>query len=495
VEDKALRSIPLSLLSFPSAKVVTVVSTVLLARLLAPSDFGLLALAVLATGLLTTISDSGLGGTLVLRQDLDRRAQGTVLTVMVATSVALSGVLVALAPAVAQLFREPRLTPILYVTAGTLVLAGPSFFYAAVLQRELLFGRRFASEFVQTAVNVAVAFPLAFAGAGVWSLVLGRVSGIAAYVVCAFVLAPYRVRPRLDRPLARELVGQGKGFVLQGVVAFAQKNTDYIAVGRVLGARALGFYSMAYRLAELPYSGITEPVAKVTFPGFARMRHRGEEWRPAFLTTLRVTALVACPLGVLLSATSAPFTEAILGEKWLAMIGPLAVLGIWGAVRPVEGTIGWLLNSIGEVGYVARASLLALVVLIPGLVLAATVGGVTAVAAVMGLHMVVLTVVLALAVRRIAGVTLGAQWGAVAPVVLACTLTWGATRGLVEVLAALPAFATLAVASLGGAAFYAAIIHLSQPQLLSQAVSLVGRALASRRGEDPIGAAPGEPAV
>src|SRR5918997_5502151 len=173
MEERAIRGVPWTLLAYASSKLVTVATTLVLARLLAPSDFGLVALAWVALGLVGVLRDLGLSATLVVRQDLDRTAQGTLLTLMLAIGTATAVVIAATAPLVASLFSEPRLSGILAGLAASLVVNGVTGFYEAVLQRELAFRARFVSQIAQVAVYAAVAIAAAAAGAGVWSLVAG----------------------------------------------------------------------------------------------------------------------------------------------------------------------------------------------------------------------------------------------------------------------------------------------------------------------------------
>jgi lipopolysaccharide exporter len=477
VEERAVRGAPWTILAYAANKLVTVATTLALARLLTPEDFGIVALALLAVVAISFLRDLGLSGTLVVRQELDRRAQGTVLALMLIMGALLSVLLAAISPLAAKLFDEPRLTGVLVALSGTVLLGGLTWFYETMLQRELAFKKRFVALSAQTAVYAIVALTLAAADGGVWSLVVGQLAGTVGFGAALVAVAPYHVVPRWDRATAADLLRSSGGFMAQGVTAFFQQNADYFAVGRVLGAAQVGFYSLAYRLAELPYWAIADPVARVTFPAFARMRHRREDVRVPFLATLRLVALVSCPFGVVLSGAAEPFTEAILGDKWLPMIGPLAVLGVWGAVRPVQVTVAWLLNSIGQAGLMGAISVAVLVPLVPGLFVAADLGGITAVAYVMLGDMTLSLLVLSWFAARRAGVPLTEQARAVAPIALACAIAWLATRGAAVALDEAPALLALVAAGLAGGAAYLAGVALVAPGLLREAAGQVARTL------------------
>ncbi len=162
----------------------------------------------------------GFSGTLVVRQDLDQRGKGTLLTLMALSGVGAALIAVALAPLAAAVFHAPRLIGILAVIALLLPLGSIAGFWEAILQRELEFRRRFAGLIVQSTVTAGVSIALAAAGEGVWALVFGQIAGMAALGLVLFAMAPYRVRPTFDREIARSALrhqsrvpGPGAGHV------------------------------------------------------------------------------------------------------------------------------------------------------------------------------------------------------------------------------------------------------------------------------------------
>jgi PST family polysaccharide transporter len=481
MEEKVIRGIPWTFLTLAGSRIVQISGTVVLARLLEPEDFGLVALALTISIFLGLVASLGLGGVFVVEQELDERAKGTYLTLFLAMGAAFALVMAALAPLAARVFDEPKLDEVvLGLSVMVFFSGGLNWFYEALMQRELEFRNRFVAQMVQAVTYAGVGVLLALLGAGVWSLVGGQIVGATAYATALLALAPYRVRPAWDRAEAARGVSEGRGFLVQTVTGFAAQNVDILLVGRVLGAARLGFYSMAVRLAELPNWFIAESVAKATFPGFARMRHRGEAVGPTFLTVLRLVAFVTCPLGILLSGAAEPITLVVFGERWSGMIGPLGVLGIWAAVKPVRNTIAWLLNSVGHQAVLGQLALVFLVLLVPSVYLAARLGGLTEVAWVVLAESALVTAALAVLARRRAGVPVAGQWRALAPVVLACAPAWGACR-----LTAEAASGTVGVVALGaplaaGLAAYLLVVLVLEPGLpgyaFDQLKRMVGRA-------------------
>ncbi|MFT3863139.1 MAG: lipopolysaccharide biosynthesis protein [Solirubrobacterales bacterium] len=479
---KAIRGVPWTIASYGATKAVNVITTIVLARIVSPADFGLVALATMALNLLAFVKDFGFAETMVSRHDLDRRQLGTILTLVNLLSLGLATVAALSAPLLARFFGEPHLTPVLQVMAVLLLVSGTANYYETVLEREMEFRRRFVALGLQSVATAVVAIPAAILGAGVWSLVAGQLAGLVTLGVVCYALAPYHVRPAWKRDELRPLFSTSSGFLLQNVSIFGRQNLDYIVVGRSFGSAAVGFYSMAFRLADLPYWAISDPVARVTFPSFSRTHGEGGDIRPTFLSVSRLVALVSCPVGVILSGAAGPFTATVFGSTWMPMVGPLAVLGIWAAIRPIDTTLNWFLNSIGHARVVGVYSTVVIAVLLPAFILAAHLGSITTVAWVVTADSFASLVFLILMVRRRGEVGYGDQRRSLQPVVLACFPTWIASRAVSEAFSDGPALAVLVAATVAGLAAYLVALVVLEPGLIKESLRQIGRTVG--RGEE-----------
>jgi lipopolysaccharide exporter len=478
MEEKAVRSVAWTVLSFAANRAITLFSTVALARLLVPADFGVVALATLTITIANVFASLGLGSVLVLRPEWEPRAQGTVLTLVLGSCAALTAVVALTAPLVARVLNEPRLTDILRVTSSTIFIAGWGAFYAVLNQRDLEFRKNFVAQLGQSVAYAGVAVGAAVLGAGVWSIVMGQLAQATAFSALLIGLASHRIRPTYLPAVARAALRTGRAYLAQGVLVAVQQNMDYLVVGRLLGSAPLGIYSMAFRLAELPMWAIGDPVAKVTFPAFARMRRRGEDVLSGFVTTLQLLAAVVFPIGAIMSATAEPFTMAVFGPKWLPMAAPLAVFGVWAAVRPLQNHTAWLFNSFDMAGSTARVSLAVLVALVPALIVAAH-ESVTWVAVVLLVHVTATLTVQMLLARRMIGLTLRRQLSALRPVAMGFAGAWVAARGAVALSEALSDVTQLVAGIAAGSVAYVAMLWLSDRALPRKAVGqllrVVGR--------------------
>lgn len=468
MEEKAIRSVPWTLLTYAVSRGLLLIATIAMARILDPRDFGIVALATLTLLTVAIFSDLGFGAAVIVRRDLGREGLRTALTAMLGLGLLVGVVVAAVSPLAGIAFDEPDLPPVLLALAVTVPIGAFVSFYDVVLQRELEFRRRFASHLVQGLTYLAAGVAAALAGAGVWSLVVAQVASVTLQAGTMMRLAPVRVRPGFSWPVARDLLRTGRGFVAQGWLGFASQNADYFIVGRVLGTVPLGFYSMAYRIGSLPYLAIADPIAKVTFPAFSQRRERGEDVAPAFLLTLRLIALVTVPAGVILSAAAGAFTESFFGADWRLMIGPLTALGVWGAIRPTQVTIGWLLNSMGLPGITAIVGACLLPISIATLVLAAQRGGITAVAWATVVLLVVNLGLMSLLAARRARVGLKRQLAALLPAAAGSGPAWLAARLVSDaIMPAHPLLAFMAAAGAGIAAFALVAIAVA-PRLASE---------------------------
>jgi O-antigen/teichoic acid export membrane protein len=471
-----VRSVPWTLLTYAGNRGIGFIASIALARLLLPSDFGLIALANSVTLALSYLRDLGLAATIISRHDLSRHAQGTILTMTIGLSVALGLAGFALAPVIATLFRDSELIDVVRVFSLTVCLGGFQSFGEAQLQKHLLFRERFITLVGQAVVYAVVAVGLAaVTDLGVWCLVIGRVAMSVSGTALAFIYAaPYWMRPSWGLDEARDVLRTSFGFLAQVLFYFMQNNSDYIVVGRYLSGTQVGLYYTAYRVAELPNAAISDSVSRVTFAAFSEMRGRGEDIREAYLSVLRLIVVVSAPLGIVLSTAAEPFTLAVLGEKWVGMASTLAILGLWASLYPLLNAASWLLNSSGAPGTVAKINAALYIPYLAGLVLAASSSGIEAVAWTVVVYMLVSLGVVWVACRARVGVPVRDQVLAVWPAMLACVPAWLAGYATAQLLSGGPWISLIGttVACLG---CYVAVLSLVDFGLVKRSIAQIGR--------------------
>ena len=368
LDRKLVRGSAWLALSFGGGQVVTFVVVAVLAHFVTPVGFGLVALASVAIVVATTLQESGLGLAVIRHRTDVERAAGTVFVFNVAAGIVLYWLTFAIAPLLADLFSQPRLTAVLRVLALVLVLRSFGVIPGAMIERELMFANRAKGELVGGIVQGLVAIPLAVAGAGVWSLVAGQLAGQCLQSALFWVFTPLRPSPRLfSFPLLRELGKFGRHMTAANLIALIDQNIDTLTVGRLVGAADVGFYNMAWRLANLPATGIGYIVGRVMFPAYATLQHDKTAFRHAFLTNVRRVALFSLPVGVGILLTAHPIVVGVFGDRWEPAVVPLQILSVFGVLRAFAGTTGPVIQAAGKPQLIVRLNLWQLAALCAGL--------------------------------------------------------------------------------------------------------------------------------
>lgn len=325
--------------------------TIILARLIAPEYFGLVSIATLAINSLVFFQELGFGAALIYRrqEDVETAAQTAHWTI-VASSLLLYAIGFLAAPLVAWFFRSPEVVPVLRVLLLTIVISSLGRVPFTLLARDLDFRKKVIPEFIAGLGGNLLAVILALGGWQVWALVWGQVidniiSTVLVYGVTRFAWRPRRV---FDRRLFRELFGYGKHVAASQVLIFGITNIDDVFVGRMLGQAALGQYGMAYRISNLPATNITRLVTRVTFPAFTTLQGDIGRMRSAFFRVVRYVSLLAFPVAVTTVIFASDFVHIVLTDAWAPAIVPMQLLGVYGLIRSVAANMGTIFQAGGK---------------------------------------------------------------------------------------------------------------------------------------------------
>lgn len=199
-----------------------------------------------------------------------------------------------------------------------------------------------------TALNLLVSVITALILRSVWAFVFGALAGKLTTAMISYILHDYRPYPEFDREKAREIIGFGKWILFSSAILFFATQGDDAFVGWFLGAGALGFYQVAYRLSSAPSSEITGVVSQVVFPTYSKVQDDVAKLQKAFYRTVQLVALLAIPMTVGIVVVTPSFVHGFLGGDWEPMILSMQVLAIWGGIRALSATVGPLFQAIGQ---------------------------------------------------------------------------------------------------------------------------------------------------
>jgi O-antigen/teichoic acid export membrane protein len=446
------------------------VTTLILAKLLAPSMFGLMGMAMLAINALALFQDIGFESALIYRRkDVDVASHTAFYTVIV-TSVLITILAIALAPVIAGFFRQPEVIPLLQVLSLTVLITSFGRVPLVLLSRELDFRRRLFPELTASVVASIAAIVLAFRGLGVWSLVWREI--IRAVLVTALVwfVSSYRPRWQFSRAAASELFSYGKHIMSSQGLIFLITNVDNAVVGRVLGSAALGLYGFAYNTTNQPATQITGVISQVMFPAFSRMA----DGDPAqariiraryYLVIIRYVTYVTVPITAAMILFAPAFINGLYGEAWAAAIVPIQFLAVYGFIRSIAANMGSVFRALGRpqwLTYIAIWRLVTMAVLLVPVSLRWGIVGVSALSAVVA---VVDFVISAWLVNKLIDAPWQAYARMLAPTTAAAIVSGAATLWLYDRLPFARAAWNLLTAGIILFILYAALTWLIDPQL------------------------------
>ncbi len=326
---------------------IQIVTSIVLARLLMPDDFGIVGMAAIVTGLAGVFRDLGFGQALVQRPELREEHKRSAFWVTLMMAGLLYGGMYLAAPYAGQYFRDERMPPVLRIMALSFLMAPFSVVPRSLLQRDIDFKRPFFADLAGTIAYGSVGITSAILGYGYWSLVWALLASSAVGTVAICIIVRY-VPPLIPSVRgARDLVAFGIGVTGSGLLGYISTRVDYFVIARQLSATALGFYERAYKLIEYPASFTSRMLYPILFPSYSRLQHHPERLRRAFGRTLTTVSLVGFPLLALLAASAPELIPVVLGEQWTDAIAPTQIMVVAGAVFIVFNPAGALIKATG----------------------------------------------------------------------------------------------------------------------------------------------------
>jgi PST family polysaccharide transporter len=373
-----------------------------LARLLPPSDFGLVAMALVFTGLARILSNFGLPAAVVQRSELTPEHVRTAFTVSGLLGLLVTVTLIMLAPLSTLVFPEPRLPEIIRAISPVFLFTGLGNTAGALLRRSLDFKRIFWVSILSYVVGFAgLAIPMALMGYGVWSLVAGTVASPIVETVLLIALVRHPMRPMIGRPELRDLAGYGAGFSLNEVLNFGARNGDNLVIGRYLGDGPLGLYTKAYGLMRMPADYLGEVLNAVLFPAFAELQGEKRRLASAYLRSTELAILLSAPLIAGMVVAAPHMILGLLGPNWEGSVLPMQVLGLVGILSTGYPLSTNVANAVGRVYAVSlRTGIFALAIVVLGF-LALPWGLVGVSVAVTAAHVVMYVLMSGLALRSL----------------------------------------------------------------------------------------------
>ncbi|HVG25782.1 MAG TPA: lipopolysaccharide biosynthesis protein [Thermoanaerobaculia bacterium] len=465
---QAARAATWAFVSMMGARVITLIGLTVLARLLAPREFGLLAFAMAYIVYVETIGDLGSGTALIYWPDRRDEAAQVTFLINIAAGTFWCLATIALAPLVAKFFNAPHGIPIVRVLAVGFLIKYLGNTHDALTRKDLRFAARAIPELAFALIKAAVSVVMAWRGYGAWSLVWGHISGLTASTLLFWTMTPWRPSLTFPRDLLKPMLAYGRGIIFVNVLTAVEGQTDLAAVGRVLGMTALGLYQLAGKLPEATVIVIVRVASRVLMPAFSRVVAEGGTPKRAYLSAARYIAAVTMPVMAGLAILAHPLVLVFFGKEWVAAAPIASALAILAGMRALGTHPGDALKAMGRVATLVRIEVFRAVLIVIAVVVTVHSGAVAVAGSMAIVDGSAMLVALVFAARAI-GVSMTELARAYAPafagtaamtgVVLAWQ-TWGPSLGLLV---------HLGIAVTLGAVTYALVLAVTAPTMIGEA--------------------------
>ena len=348
-------------------QLIQVGTSIALVRLLSPDDFGLIGMAMFFVGLGQLLADFGVGSAILQSRTEDRVVLSSCFWLNVLVAGTLAALVLVCAPLIGRFYQRTDLAPVVAALSLNLLLSGLAVVPSALLSRDMRFSVIARAQVAGSLAGAVAAITLAWQGFGVWSLVAQPLCG-AATSLAIFVVAQRWVPTfEFSWPKVAPLARFSAALLGTNLVGYANRNTDSLLVGRVLGAAALGFYAMAIQLMLYPLQQVSSVIVRVLIPTLVQIQDDLPRLRAAYLRAVGAIALVTFPIMGGLFALADDFVLVVFGASWAPMAPLLKVLAWVGMLQSVGTTVGTIYLATGTMGIALRVTLIGAPVLIGGM--------------------------------------------------------------------------------------------------------------------------------
>ena len=329
-------------------KSIGFVRILILARILLPSDFGLMGIALLSLAFMETISSTGFEQALIQKKGKTEKYLSSVWTANLFRSLILFVIIIIAAPFIAFFFNNPSLVNILRVISFGIVIYGLTNVKVLYFQKELEFKKYFYYQISGIFAEFLISILLALLLQNVWALVFGLLAGNFVRLVSGFLLYPWKPKIEFCFAKLKELFSFGKWVVGTNILGFLLIQGDDLLVGKILGTNSLGLYQMAYRTSNITTTEVSHVVNQISFPALAKIQTNQEKVKSTYLRIMQFISVISFPLGVLIIFLASDFVKLFLTTSWLPMVIPMQILALWGLIRAISASNGTLFQAYGK---------------------------------------------------------------------------------------------------------------------------------------------------
>jgi PST family polysaccharide transporter len=346
LKAQALSGLFWSFLSQGGKQVSQFVITAVLARLLAPSDFGLIGMATVFTGFALIFGELGIGGAIIQKQDLREEHCSSAFWLNVLVGLFMTGLFVLLSPLIASFFETPELRMIIVILSLNFFLSSFTVVQQAILTKAMNFRALMVRDLGAVLSSGIVGIVCAIRGLGVWSLVAQTLTYTIVNNLLLWIFSRWRPQFTFSRLAIGDIFHFSANMTGFQFVNYFARNVDHLIIGKFLGAQALGYYTLAYKLMLLPLQNSTWVINKVMFPAFSRIQDQLEKVQENYLKLLKAVALLVFPGMALFHVLASDLVSLVYGDQWQPTVALIEILCFCGMAQSI--------SSLGGVIYLSR---------------------------------------------------------------------------------------------------------------------------------------------
>jgi O-antigen/teichoic acid export membrane protein len=364
LESRTVRGISWAATSKIAQLLMSILISAILARLLTPSDFGLIAMVAVFSNFVAIFSGFGLQSAIVQKKEVSDEALSSIFWINMGLGALLTLALAASAPLIAAFYSQPRLTPIIVFISTIFFITSFADVPYGLLTKRMNFKALAVIESCAVGISGPIAIFLAFSGYGVWSLAWYAVLSQVFMVVFACIYARWVPHFLLGLQHVKGLLGFGANLTGFTFVNYFAQNTDNLLIGRFLGSAPLGFYNLAYNLLLLPTSNISDVVGRVMFPALSIIQHDKQLVRDAYVKANRYIAAAAFPLMTWVLVTAPQLIRVVYGPKWISVIPLIQIFALAGIEQSIGTNVWWIFTSQGRTDMMFKLSIFTTVIVV-----------------------------------------------------------------------------------------------------------------------------------
>lgn len=328
-------------------RLIGFVSTLVLARLLAPDDFGIIAMASLVIGLADILLDLGVSVALIQNRNATQAHYDTAWTLRIAQTVFAAGVVAVAAPFAAEYFHDPRVEPVLYFMGIGMVLGGIENIGIVSFQKEMRFKSDFTFMFSRRLFGFVATVVSAWILQSYWALVIGLLAGRLFGVVMSYVMHP--MRPRLSFECFGEIFAVSQWMLVRSIGLYLNNNLHRLVIGNRADTATMGAYTLANEISAMPATEVLTPLNRALFPAFVKAKADLGELKRLFLLAQGVQTLLAIPASVGLALVAKEAVLVLLGEKWISAVEFIQILALASVFQAITTSGGYVMITLGRV--------------------------------------------------------------------------------------------------------------------------------------------------